>query len=139
MYKFSERSQKRLDTAHNDLQTLANEVLKYRDCSVLCGHRTEAVQNDLFTQVPPKTKVQFPDSKHNAVPSNAIDMAPYIPGVNTYNRKQCLVFGGFVIGLAEMMYESGKMTRKVRWGGDWDQDHNVTDETFEDLVHFELV
>jgi peptidoglycan L-alanyl-D-glutamate endopeptidase CwlK len=27
---------------------------------------------------------------------------------------------------------------KIRWGGDWDGDHDFKDQTFNDLVHFEL-
>ena len=27
----------------------------------------------------------------------------------------------------------------LRWGGDWDRDTEVRDNTFDDLVHFEIV
>ena len=27
----------------------------------------------------------------------------------------------------------------VRWGGDWDSDFDVRDQTFNDLGHFELI
>ena len=26
----------------------------------------------------------------------------------------------------------------LRWGGDWDMDHNFKDQKFDDLCHFEL-
>jgi len=42
-------------------------------------------------------------------------------------------FGGYVLGSAE------RLGVPLRWGGDWDRDHDVfDDQTFQDLVHFEL-
>ena len=26
---------------------------------------------------------------------------------------------------------------KIRWGGDWDRDNDLADQSFNDLVHFE--
>ena len=28
---------------------------------------------------------------------------------------------------------------KIRWGGDWDRDGDLTDQTFMDLGHFEIL
>lgn len=28
---------------------------------------------------------------------------------------------------------------KIRWGGDWDLDTDLKDNTFDDLPHFELI
>ncbi|MFQ5990813.1 MAG: hypothetical protein ACE5NA_00110 [Nitrospiraceae bacterium] len=41
-------------------------------------------------------------------------------------------FGGFVLGVAEMM------DIPIRWGGDWDGDRTFRDQNFNDLSHFEL-
>ena len=42
-------------------------------------------------------------------------------------------FGGYVVGAAH------RLGVPIRWGGDWDQDHDVfDDQTFQDLVHFEI-
>ena len=42
-------------------------------------------------------------------------------------------FGGYVVGAA---YRLGI---PLRWGGDWDRDHDVfDDQRFQDLVHFEI-
>ena len=32
-----------------------------------------------------------------------------------------------------------KLGIKIRWGGDWDSDGDLDDQTFMDLGHFELV
>ena len=31
------------------------------------------------------------------------------------------------------------MNIKLRWGGDWNDNKDFSDQTFDDLVHFELV
>ena len=28
---------------------------------------------------------------------------------------------------------------RLRWGGDWDGDNELRDQTFNDLVHFEVI
>jgi len=42
-------------------------------------------------------------------------------------------FAGVVRAVA---YE---MDISIRWGGDWDGDWNLFDQTFNDLVHFEVI
>ena len=41
--------------------------------------------------------------------------------------------GGMIKGIAK---EKGI---KIRWGGDWDSDGEVLDQTFMDLVHIEVL
>jgi peptidoglycan L-alanyl-D-glutamate endopeptidase CwlK len=44
-----------------------------------------------------------------------------------------------VLGVAERLYNEGRISHRLRWGGDWDMDTKVSDNDFDDLVHFELV
>ena len=95
MPKFGRRSNINLDSCHPDLQRLFRKVVKKYDCSVLCGHRGEDEHNELYLAIPPATKVQWPDSKHNKVPSMAADVAPWIPGKGVvYEPRQCYDFAG---------------------------------------------
>ena len=48
MPKFGTRSRERLDTCHQDLQTLFEAVIEEVDCSVICGHRNKADQDKAF-------------------------------------------------------------------------------------------
>ena len=75
MREFGKTSKKRLATCHEDLQRLFNEVIKRVDCTVLCGHRGELEQNQAFKDG--KSKVKYPDSKHNTFPSLAVDVGPW--------------------------------------------------------------
>jgi len=129
MPQFSARSLSRLDTCEQDLQDVFEEVIKHFDCTILCGHRGEEEQNKAF--VLRRTKVQFPNSKHNSIPSKAVDAVPY--PINWNDRERMTYFAGFVKGVA------ASKGIKIRWGGDWDQDTEVMDNGFDDLPHFELV
>lgn len=72
--KFSPRSLKNLFQCHTDLQRLAYEVRKEMDIEIICGHRNEADQNKAFREG--KSKLKWPNSKHNKTPSLAYDACP---------------------------------------------------------------
>ena len=131
MPKFSKSSLKKLQTCHEDLQKIFLHVITHYDCTIVQGHRDKKTQNKYYNEG--KSKLQWPNSKHNSNPSRAADVAPYIDGEVSWNKEQCYVFAGFVMGTAAMM------RIPIRWGGDWDQDNNIHDQTFNDLVHFELI
>ena len=128
MPKFGSKSKQRLSTCDEDLIDLFNEVIKYFDCSVLEGHRNEEDQNKYFKEG--TSKVKFPEGKHNASPSTAVDVVPY--PVNWDDTARMYYFAGIVKGIAETMQIN------IRWGGDWDNDTEVKDTKFKDLPHFEL-
>ncbi len=132
-YEYGAGSKRRLATCNNNLQMLFNAVGKRYACTILEGHRGEEKQNDLYEAK--RTKVKFPNSKHNAKPSNGIDVAP--DPVRWSNDRKNLArfyhFAGYVKAVAEIM------DIKIRWGGDWDGDRDFSDQTFDDLVHFEEI
>ena len=125
---FGKTSKKRLSTCDDKLQKLFNEVIKHVDCSVLEGHRSKDRQNKLFEEG--KTKVKYPNGRHNRQPSSAVDVTPY--PVDWKDRERQTLFAGFVLGVAN------QMNINLRWGGDWDQDFQVVDNRFDDFPHFEL-
>ena len=125
---FGKSSKKRLSTCDSKLQEIFNEVIKHVDCSVLEGHRSKDRQNKLYEEE--KTKVKYPDGRHNRQPSSAVDVTPY--PVDWKDRERQTLFAGFVIGVAS------QMGINLRWGGDWDQDFQVVDNRFDDFPHFEL-
>jgi hypothetical protein len=128
MPRFGRRSKERLATCEKDLQMVFNEVIKYVDCSILEGHRSKDRQNALYEDG--KTKVRYPNGRHNASPSRAVDVTPY--PVDWADRERQTLFAGFVLGVAN------QMGIELRWGGDWDQDFEVKDNRFDDFPHFEL-
>jgi len=128
MPKFGKTSKFRLGTCEEDLQKLFNEVIKHFDCSVLEGHRGQKEQDKYFNEG--KSKLKYPNGRHNAIPSRAVDVIPY--PVDWEDTNRMYYFAGIVKGLALSMGIS------IRWGGDWDGDTEVKDTKFKDLPHFEL-
>lgn len=139
MPRFSETSFSRLSTCDVELQTLFFEVIKTFDCVVLEGHRGEEAQNKAFEEG--HSKLKWPLGNHNSMPSMAVDVAPFEPGINVdwKDIQRFHLFAGFVLGIAQRLKDEGKMTKSIRWGGDWNRDYRVKDEKFRDLPHFELV
>lgn len=133
MPEFSLKSNDKLNTCHSLLQELFREVIKDDDCTIIEGHRGKARQNQLYQAG--DSKVQWPDGKHNAMPSEAVDAGPYFPGkgIPWNESAQFYFFAGKVIAKAR------ELGIKLRWGGDWDRDNDVKDQRFNDLVHFELL
>ena len=135
MPQFSNTSRKRLLTCDMRLQTLFSHVIKLIDCTIICGKRSKDLQNLYYIQN--KSKVKWPNSKHNTLHpwelSKAVDVAPYIKGKGIiWKPNQCYYFAGYV------MHTANIMSIPIRWGGDWDKDIDVNDQSFNDLVHFEL-
>ena len=50
MPEFSEVSQSRLATVHQDLQVVFNEVIKHFDCTIIYGLRTLKEQQALYAK-----------------------------------------------------------------------------------------
>ena len=92
--KYSESSKKRLETCDKDLQLIFRRVLADFDHSILCGHRGQTLQNKAFSQG--YSTLKWPESKHNVLPSQAVDAAPYdysISGIDS-NLFRWLCYGG---------------------------------------------
>lgn len=141
MPKFSQRSNALLAKCHPDLQIIFNEVIKYRDCSILASTIRTIEQQKQFVA---KGVSQIMNSKHLPQPdgySHAVDAEHY--PINFKDKESQAHFAGFVLGIATQLYAKGKVSHKVRWGGDWNQNGKVTDgkpgDTFSDPQHFELI
>lgn len=119
-YFFSQRSKKNLEKAHPDLQRLAHAILEEMDIAVICSYRGEVEQNRAFSEG--KSRLKYPQSKHNVIPSRAIDIVP-IPldwsNIESFER-MCKV--------AER--KAAKLNIKIRLGRDF---------SFKDYPHVELI
>ena len=129
MFHFSASSKRHLSTCDERLQRVFNKVIEHYDCTIICGHRNEAAQTLAFESG--KSKLQWPDSNHNALPSKAVDVMPY--PIDWFDYQRAAHFAGFVLGVAQ------SMGIKLCWGGDWDRDGQLQDQRFKDYPHFELV
>lgn len=129
MPKFSKPSEQRLATCDPRLQTLLRAAIEHVDFTVLCGYRNRDEQEDAFRRGA-STK-HYPDSRHNTLPSSAVDIAPYPVDWKDTARFARLV--GYIERIAQ------EQRVPIRWGGDWDRDGFTTDERLIDMPHIELV
>lgn len=142
MPKYSHKSLDVLNTCCEELQLLFTEVIKDFDCTLVCGHRTKSEQNRLFEMEPPRTKVRWPNGKHNKLPSDAIDAIPYINGAGSWDSIDCVYFAGQVNGIFARLKREGLIADNVhlRNGADWDRDGDVYEPgKLKDPYHFEIV
>ncbi len=134
---FSRQSLGRLNTCDQRLQDILNEAIKIVDITILEGHRGQAKQNEAFASG--HSKLKWPNGKHNALPSRAVDIAPYFPDVKI-DWKDLIAFGR-VMGVIQAIAHSKGV--KLRFGLDWDGDFKSVDsdpdENFMDAPHVELV
>lgn len=111
------------------------ESLKYSyiDFGIVEGHRSPERQMKLYQDGKTKTL----QSKHNLYPSHACDII--ISNQHAYDFSHLAYIAGVVQSTALRLKQQGKISHLVRWGGNWDNDKIIIkDQSFQDLVHFEL-
>ena len=128
MPSFSQTSKDRLATCDARLQQVFNEVIKTFDCIVIEGHRNQEKQDAAFAAG--RSQLKWPNGNHNSMPSKAVDVAPY--PIDWNDRERMTLFAGYVMGIAQ------GMGIDIRWGGDWNENTQVKDNSFDDLPHFEV-
>lgn len=129
MPALSRASIDKLNTCHPDLQRLIAEAAKNFDLTVVYGFRSKEEQDKAFLEG--RSKVQYPNSKHNSSPSRAVDVAPYPIDWNDVRRFYYLI--GYIRGIAD------KLGINIRVGADWNGNGEIKDQNFHDLPHIELV
>jgi peptidoglycan L-alanyl-D-glutamate endopeptidase CwlK len=117
---FSQRSLGNLASCHPDLQKVAHECIKHFDFTVIEGHRGKDAQDKAYAEQ--KSKLKWPDSKHNKKPALAFDATPH---PLDWGDKASFDT------MAKHMKEAAKKAGvKIKWGGDF--------KDFYDGPHFEL-
>lgn len=129
-------SNERLDTCHPELQRLLREVdrrlsqSKVLDLTVVCGHRGQKEQDEAYHAKPQRSTKPWPLSKHNQLPSLAVDVAPYPTFWD--DEASFARLAGYIQAVAD------ELAIPIRWGGDWNGNGRTEDERLVDLPHLEL-
>lgn len=143
MYKFGKKSNDKLDTCHGDLQKIMRLAISRSsiDFGISEGYRSEERQIELYETG--KSTLKF--GKHNKNPSYACDIYiwhddPVTRREKQYDELSLSYIAGVIQSCAKELKESKEIEHRVRWGGNWDLDGEiVTDQTFQDLPHFEII
>jgi len=153
---FGKNSSKKRDTCHSDLILILDTALSASkvDFGISEGHRSVPKQQSYYaigrtTELhrKPITNVDGVNKKgkHNYSPSLAADLFIWHPDRSTrqriaYDNVHLAYVAGLIDATAELLYTQGKISHKIRWGGNWDRDGVIAfDQSFDDLPHFELI
>lgn len=136
-------------TVKAPLVRLFDEVIKTADCTLKEGRRSWERQGELYYGDPKRTHLAPGESIHNPPKDDpyalvgAIDVYPYPVKWPEWEPKgsearrliwaRLYTFSGFVWGVAV------ELGIPIRRGADWDGDLDMSDQSFHDLPHFELV
>ena len=134
---FSEHSKKLLSEAHPVLQQLMNLVIEYKDIKIVAGKRSVQQQRLNVQKGVSKTMNSRHISRKGEDFCRAVDVQPYPRPKNGRDlREELTLLAGMVYGLA--IAQGIEVSRSgLRWGGDWNCNLKVEDNSFDDLFHFE--
>lgn len=141
MFKLGKRSLERLETCHVDLQVIMEEAISTSmvDFGVAEGHRNIARQNKLFKEGKSRIDGINKKGKHNEFPSEAVDIFAYYNGKAQWDDIHLGYLAGHILCTAKRLLKEGKVTHKLRSGGNWDDDGIfVYDHSLKDLPHYEI-
>lgn len=146
--KFGKVSNDKLATCHKDLQLILQVAIEISnvDFGISEGHRSIERQKELYAQgrTSPGQVVTWVDgvtklSKHNQNPSMAVDIFPWIQGKIKWDNEHLSYLAGLIHGVAEMLLAQELITHRIRWGGNFDMDGELVEESSTDRPHFELI
>jgi peptidoglycan L-alanyl-D-glutamate endopeptidase CwlK len=138
---YSQHSLNALASAHplwTKILTYVLEELEI-DHRVLEGHRGKDAQNAAFDTK--KSTLRWPESKHNQLPSLAVDAVPCPIKWNSTDPRVIEKYKQEMVRFATVvqMVALFKFGVIVRWGGDWNRDWSLMDNVFNDYPHLELI
>ncbi|MEE9223065.1 MAG: hypothetical protein V3V40_06370 [Nitrosomonadaceae bacterium] len=124
---YGQSSRKNINSCHDNLQIILFELARDGwNITVVDGYRDEERQTEVYNSG--SSGAEWPDSDHNVSPSNAVDIAPYIPGVGipweNCDNLWIILAGAFMSKAQELNIE-------VEWGGLY--------KGLKDLGHFSLI
>lgn len=116
----SDHCKERLATCRPEIQRLVEAVAADHPLMVLCGHRGKEDQHVAFEAG--HSKVDWPNSRHNTLPSEAVDLAPLPLVWSDTHAFRMLAFA--------VKAKADALGIAIEWGGDF--------ATFKDLPHYQL-
>jgi peptidoglycan L-alanyl-D-glutamate endopeptidase CwlK len=141
MFKLSKAGRQKLQTCDDDIQLIVNTALSISrvDFGIAEGHRSVELQQEYFRLGKSRVDGIKIKGKHNYSPSRAFDIYGYVNGKTNYEKDTMCYLAGLIIAVSEMLYFSGRIDSRLRWGGNWDKDGVIlSDQKFDDMPHFEI-
>lgn len=135
MFSFGKASTKHLVQLSDNLQAVLVKAIKTSplDFCLISSHRGKVEQNKYFDD---GTGLEWPNSKHNVLPAEAVDFAPYHK-INPHIRWEAI--DEFVIVAKHIIATAEEMGIVLRSGRDWDRDDVYNEKGETDGPHIEEV
>ena len=147
MPSFGRKSTAKLATVDEGIRLICHDVIPHYDFTVIWGLRGKDAQNHCH-EIGTSSK-EWPDSKHNVEDqenpgfedpdgvSLALDFAPWFtnrPHIRWDHEREFVHLAGY------LMQAAAARGIRMRWGGDWDKDHDLYDVNRPfDLGHVEIL
>lgn len=150
---FGTKSKEQIATLHKDLQLIHFTAIQMirTDYGVHQGARTFEQQLEYFldgkSKLDPRKPGVLKSAKHVVAPgmrdkAEASDFHISEKHNNetlTWNKDHLIHVAGYLMGVADVLFQMGKISHRLRWGGDWNMNGTIIiDQTFDDLPHVEL-
>lgn len=146
MFSFGSSSLERLQECHEDLQKIARLAISKSDIDfgISEGYRSVERQKQLYTEGKSKIDGINKLGKHNYNPSMAIDIYIYHPNIEirrklAYDKIHLSYIAGIFRACSEELKSKGEISHSIRWGGNFNMNNELAEESFLDMPHFELV
>ena len=141
-FKLGTKSKEKLKDVHPKLAKIVARAIELSevDFTVVQGNRTQAQQDALYAQGRTKPGPIVTKTRNsNHIGGRAVDIMPWIDGKlfmpDRPTKEDAKLW--FRINQA-MQLAACEDGIKLRWGGDFNQDGNLTNDSFVDLPHWEL-
>lgn len=161
MFSFGRKSLEVRETLCDELKLVVDFAIRVYNISLIEGHRDQETQDRYFSNG--VSKLRWPNSKHNSYPSDAVDIWPYV--TNLAGVRVSTAFSGHPDQIKSLAKATGQTEKRIweltlqeyatmkgvlmaagkvhgvelRFGDDWDGDHDRLDQSFVDLPHVEVV
>ena len=127
MARFGRTSLRKRQDADTRWQEILDEAIKHYNFSIVWTHRNRESQN--VAHASGNSKLEWPKSKHNALPSLAVDIIPYPTGWSDLTEFR---------EMATYIYAAAmKLGYKIKWGGHW-KNYTGKGDLDRDWAHFQL-
>ena len=149
--KFGTRSLKNLYSCDQDMVLIHQTAIEdiRIDYGIHCGARTFDDQLDYFKRgkstIDPRVSIK--NAKHVTTTDRPKSLATDIHISTKYKEKpltwqkdHLIYVASYLIATADRLFAEGKITHRLRWGGNWDMDGVIIlDQNFDDFPHLELI
>ena len=153
MPRFGKRSNECKETLHHDLNLIHDTAIETIpvDYGIHNGGRLfkEQLKNFLSgkSRIDPRVSGNLEKAKHviaegirSKAEASDIHISEKHKGKSlTWDKDHLIYVAGYLMGVADILYRQGRISHRLRWGGNWDMDGTIViDQQFDDLPHLEL-